>query len=204
MKSIKNKMKNQTIAILFAMMISTPAFCSFQNSNNSDNYYGDINETTTKNNVSSTSTSRANSSANNSVYTGVGVGVDNAATATGGNGGTGIGTGGSSNSSSTGGSSNASNGNVNNSISTDTNIPRNAPPAVAPTMVGAVGTNSYSAGVSTILGGVSIGKSTTTKEGKDYIKAQTAQLDIENLQDLDNLDPNDAAIIRRSILRRYK
>jgi len=175
-------MKKQTISIIFAMMISTPAFCSLQNSNNSDTYYGDINDAS----ANSTATANSSASSNLSNYNS----TSNAAT--------GVGFGGN------GGSSNASNGNVNNSISTDTNIPRNAPPAVAPTMVGAVGTNSYSAGVSTILGGVSIGKSTTTKEGKDYIKAQTAQLDIENLQDLDNLDPNDAAIIRRSILRRYK
>jgi len=153
---------------------------------------------------SSGSSSQSNSNATGGTgvgYGGTGIGLGGNSTAEGGKGGNATANGGDANATSTG--SNASNGNVSNSVSTQTNIPRNAPPAIAPTMIGQVGTNTYSAGVSTVLGGVSVGKSTTTREGKELIKAQTAQIDIENLEKLDGMTSREATLIRRSIAKRY-
>lgn len=95
---------------------------------------------------------------------------------------------------------------INDSRSQDTVIPRQAPAASAPSMTGAMGTDSVSGGFSTPLGGVSFGRSKTTPEGTALLRAQKTAIDLTNLATVsscDGLYPEDCARIRRQILRGY-
>jgi hypothetical protein len=127
--------------------------------------------------------------------------------------------------SSSGSISSATTGNNTNNINTGTQEVANkvitykksgfdlppAAPAIAPTVIGNVGTSTTSGAVSTPFGGVSVGVSRTTKEAKEVLRTQneilktqaTAQ-DIQNLRDLEGLNPEDAKIIRDSILSKYQ
>jgi len=97
-----------------------------------------------------------------------------------------------------------------------------APPAISPTVIGQMGTTTYSGAISTPFGGVSGGFSKTNKEGKDLMKAQAEALrvqadtmqvmteaqvinaDIQNLKDADTLPEADRAIIKEFILNKYR
>ncbi len=97
-----------------------------------------------------------------------------------------------------------------------------AAPAIAPVVVGQMGTTGVSGAVSTPFGGISGGFSKTNKEGKDLMKAQAEALrvqadaieattegqvisqDIQNLKDADTLSDEDKAIVKEFILRKYR
>jgi hypothetical protein len=97
-----------------------------------------------------------------------------------------------------------------------------AAPAIAPVVVGQMGTTGVSGAVSTPFGGISGGFSKTNKEGKDLMKAQAEALrvqadaieattegqvisqDIQNLKDADTLSDEDKAVVKEFILRKYR
>ncbi len=95
---------------------------------------------------------------------------------------------------------------INDSRSQDTIIPRQAPPASAPSMTGAMGTDSVSGGFSTPLGGVSFGRSKTTPEATALLRAQKTAIDLTNLATVSSCDgmyEEDCARIRKQIMRGY-
>ncbi len=80
----------------------------------------------------------------------------------------------------------------------------NAPPAVAPTVIGVPGSDSISGGISTPFGGISLGKSSTIAEARRVLGAQATAQDIENIKAAEALDPYLRKRIIKSIIRRYR
>jgi hypothetical protein len=95
---------------------------------------------------------------------------------------------------------------INDNRSEKTVFPRQAPPATAPSMTGAMGTDSVSGGFSTPLGGVSFGRSKTTAEATALLRAQKTSVDLANLATVSSCDgmyEEDCARIRKQIMRGY-
>jgi hypothetical protein len=97
------------------------------------------------------------------------------------------------------------NNNVNNASggSTSINMPRQAPPAVAPNM-SAQGNNSFSGGISTPFGGLSLGTSRVDGSVRALNRAMADNLLVESMLSVQECTSDECVAFKKYLLKRFK